>query len=353
MQFRRAILAAGVLAQSADAAFVRGAQHVPVNAERIVPGDVTQLSALESEVTALLRGATPANATNLEGPLIAALLSQSPLTDLLISQMRKIVEDEMMPQVKANHAAMKASLRSVTDSFSTCHARLSKDKDVVSQLEPAQPMKDCSAVKAEFAAARQQCTSISVDEAKHMAKAACEPVKALEKEMVNKEDPPTKAEHAHWKRLKKTCVAGWKRVKDAKDKCKSLVARWSSKIEKCDTARQSQVQGVCHHWRVATHSCQSYAACYERASSNFRSDVKSVLKREDIMRSELEAMLRIQCLLDVIELQQTRRRAAIEECKEKDYSKKSSSRFAITMPTMPRKDLCIIPADLHGCAAKR
>ena len=103
-------------------------------------------------------------------------------------------------------------------------------------------------------------------------------------------------------------------TKSAASVCSGRLAGLKEKTAACDKAQDAMDTAACTYTLAWGRGCMDDDTCYQAAVKNFKQVVSTTKTEEAGLFTEIEAVLRMQCLADVFADADGSRRAAIQAC---------------------------------------
>lgn len=311
------------------------------------------------------------SARGLEDSLMELLANgNTPGLKAFVDQIGSLIGTQMKPKVVANRDVTQAQLNKASDAFAKCSA-FSSAADVVNarsqfaQLAGAHT--SCRAQQAEAANKVDDCKK-DLDTSRALQTATCTAFTDMEKLKVT--DPsscPASANENYGQmatRLGKYFTAQAQAYQDRKkacddataaamrqaNTCRDLQGGLDSKKATCDQAQETMDSASCSIVTATKAACSQGDNCYSDATTAFNNAVSSAKKVEAGLKTEWEAILRLECLIGVFAVDDDSRAGAISDCKNRDYSSRVAE-MSLKYPSPPAGPSCSLPADAAGSDA--
>jgi len=200
------------------------------------------------------------------------------------------------------------------------------------------------------------------------AKTTCDALEALEKTMYSAKDScevksgeafedyhtrlieASQKSLAEYKKLKEGCATAKKELEDKGPECTVALKTYETQKHNCDSVQDAMDSLSCSHYEAATSKCEASGTCYDKAVSNYESVQTSSLTELDSLKKEWRAILRMECIIQVFNLEESKRASAIDSCQAKDMSEQADSDLPLQLSTIPNKPTCHVPANKAGSA---
>lgn len=116
------------------------------------------------------------------------------------------------------------------------------------------------------------------------------------------------------------CVKARAKVKETKDKCKSLKQKWTNKRNSCHSLQKGLELISCRILDNTISVNEFYPNCYNPALSAYQREVVLLRKQESNRNYEYTALARVKCYLNVFTLPEGSKTTELAKCRTTDFS---------------------------------
>lgn len=310
------------------------------------------------------------NVKGLEDTLLGLLKEGSTNTPALqqfISQIRRMLERDMKPQVLKHKEEEQQRLNAAAGAFGSCSSTLRKEKAATDlAVSGAKSLQDqlnkATAELADLVSAEKSCLS-TLKAYSDLRDSTCGMLRTLTQQGNPCSCSVSAGNYISELSVISKCVTDQlQKVQDADAKCKDAAGRVASQKPTCDArtaavnAKKAAVETLkvqaerasCDAFTKGKQSCDAGTSCYAKALTDFNAVVKAAKAQEEGMKSEWEGLSRMGCLADVFDVDDMERSQAISRCKNRDVD---TSALNLRYPKAPAADSCTVPTGVT-CVAQ-
>jgi len=308
-----------------------------------------------------------------EDTLVTALRASkgrsSPETRALVDKIQQLLNDAK-PSIKKTLDGMQATLTNAGNAMSDCGGQEMQKSSAAFEKNfttKSAAHKTCRQTQKQNLDAQNTCQT-ELKTVTSTAKTTCEALEALEKTMYSAKDScevksgeAFEAYHtrlieasqktlAEYKKLKEGCAKAKKELEEKGPECTVALKTYETQKENCDSVQDAMDSLSCSHYEAATSKCEASGTCYDKAVANYESVQTSSMTQLDSLKKEWRAILRMECIIQVFNLEESKRASAIDSCQAKDMSAQADSDLPLQLSTIPTKPTCHVPANKAGSA---
>ena len=308
-----------------------------------------------------------------EDTLVTALRASkgrsSPETKALVDKIQQLLNDAK-PSIKKTVEGLQTTLTNAGNSMSDCGGQEMQKSSAAFEKNfstKSAAHKTCRQTQKQNLDAQNTCQT-ELKTVTSTAKTTCDALEALEKTMYSAKDScevksgeAFEAYHtrlieasqktlAEYKKLKEGCAKAKQELEEKGPECTVALKTYESQKENCDSVQDAMDSLSCSHYEAATSKCEASGTCYDKAVANYESVQTSSMTQLDSLKKEWRAILRMECIIQVFNLEESKRASAIDSCQAKDMSAQADSDLPLQLSTIPDKPTCHVPANKAGSA---
>ncbi|CAE7857083.1 unnamed protein product [Symbiodinium microadriaticum] len=308
-----------------------------------------------------------------EDALVAAVSAskgrESPETKALVEKLQQLL-DNAKPAIKKTLEGLQATLTNTGNAMSDCGGQEMQRSSAAFEKNfttKSAAHKTCRQTQKQNLDTQNTCQT-ELKTVTSTAKTTCEALEALEKTMYSAKDScevksgeAFEAYHTRlieasqktlveYKKLKEGCAKAKEELESKGPECTIALKTYEDQKENCDSVQDAMDSLSCSHYEAATSKCEASGTCYDKAVANYESVQTSSMTQLDSLKKEWRAILRMECIIQVFNLQESKRASAIDSCQAKDMSGQADSDLPLQLSTIPNKPTCHVPANKAGSA---
>ena len=301
-----------------------------------------------------------------EDTLVTALRASkgrsSPETKALVDKIQQLLNDAK-PSIKKTVEGLQTTLTNAGNSMSDCGGQEMQKSSAAFEKNfstKSAAHKTCRQTQKQNLDAQNTCQT-ELKTVTSTAKTTCDALEALEKTMYSAKDScevksgeAFEAYHtrlieasqktlAEYKKLKEGCAKAKQELEEKGPECTVALKTYESQKENCDSVQDAMDSLSCSHYEAATSKCEASGTCYDKAVANYESVQTSSMTQLDSLKKEWRAILRMECIIQVFNLEESKRASAIDSCQAKDMSAPATSpqtRLAVQGTCRPTSRAC-------------
>lgn len=348
--------ALALLLASADAAGLRSISPLAPKAEVV---DVGTLSATEGP-----------QANDLEDSLMALMESGAANTPELATFVRSIqslLDSQMKPKILENRRGLQAIVQRSWDQFASCAATTAAKQQELLRNGTARAQDlatqhaQCRRAQAQLAAESQACETDAAS-ARTVMQSACSSFTDFQNTAAatcsksggeNYLDYATRLQKFFAEQIlaygqrKKACDDATASSTAKQQQCAKQKTDLAARVSLCNQLQDQMDSFSCNLAQQAKDMCGSNDNCYASTLAAYQNQVRTVRPQEAGIKTEFEAVLRLQCLTETFARADEDRAGAITACRNADHSRDVAV-LNINYPDPPAKSTCAVPDGLAG-----
>ena len=310
-----------------------------------------------------------------EDTLVTALRASkgrsSPETKALVEKIQQLLTDAK-PAIKKTLEGLQATLTNTGNAMSDCGGLEMQRSSAAFEnnfTAKSAAHKTCRQTQKQNMDAQNTCQT-ELKTVTSTGKTTCDALEALEKTMYSAKDScevksgeafedyhtrlieASQKSLAEYKKLKEGCATAKKELEDKGPECTVALKTYETQKHNCDSVQDAMDSLSCSHYEAATSKCEASGTCYDKAVSNYESVQTSSLTELDSLKKEWRAILRMECIIQVFNLEESKRASAIDSCQAKDMSGQADSDLPLQLSTIPNKPTCHVPKNKAGSAGQ-
>lgn len=357
------------LTTGAAAAALMGSTPAQVKQPAAAMGLVQKPVAVVSEVPV---EAQKVDTSAMEDSLMALLDSESGNTPELatfVASIKQLINSQMKPKIQANRDGMQATIQRSFDGIAGCAGGMHKTQASISATggkvsELAASHKQCRQTQSTMATDSQSCQS-QLTTLATVRTAACNSFSDFQstsaatctknggesyRDYAVRLQSYFTAQVAAFDQKKKACDDATSAHNAQQALCSQRANSLASQKSTCDQLQDQMDVQSCSIVSATKDMCAANDACYTSAVASYNGQVAIVKPQEAGVKTEMEAVLRLNCLADTFAAEDGGRAAAITACRNKDYSQEVAP-LSINYPAVPSKTSCAVADGLVGSNA--
>jgi len=327
-------------------------------AELPIASQPTTMSELENQVRALMKSS----------------LARNPELLPLVNSIRDILENQMKPKVFDVKNNQQREVNELFKTFGRCSGDLKNNVAAATEFQTrfgplSQQHQSCRRSQSSSATTAEACTA-SQSAADSDATSKCKIVTDMDSsgkvllsgsctvsvgtesygDMANRCRDQFGGFATIYFQKKKECDDATVVLKRKKEECATAQKILTDRLAECDTL-QGQMDSVsCSHVTGMAEACRSLDSCYDQGKANYDAAVTAAKTEEASLKTQLTAILRLQCTLEVFTNQGAEREATLARCTTQDFTSELGKLSMIYAP-VPAKDACLVITDGAGSTA--